>query len=65
MAVYGYPRSSLVQQAFEKGALQSVSQQRPTGKHEDDTLSFQAGRPSRGSSAAAVLSLWSAHAHSL
>jgi len=28
------PRSSLVQQAFEKGALKSVSQQRPKGKHE-------------------------------
>src|SRR6516162_3283228 len=26
------PRSSLVQQAFEKGALKSVSQQRPTDK---------------------------------
>jgi hypothetical protein len=29
------PRSSLVQQAFEKGALQSVSQQRPTDKQEE------------------------------
>jgi hypothetical protein len=29
------PRSSLVQQAFEKGALQSVFQQRPTDKQEE------------------------------
>ena len=40
------PRSSLVQEAFEKGALKSVFQQRPTGKHENDTL--RSRRPQEG-----------------
>jgi hypothetical protein len=39
-------KAQLVQQGFEKGALKSLSMQRPTGKHENDTLRYR--RPQEG-----------------